>query len=277
MSQRVEIQKWFGALISQPLQEDHKIAKKTPFGTDVKQEAKKYIAPSPTLAPYQRIELYHQQYWWRLLGCLQDNFPLLVRIHGYTFFNQEMGVPYLTAHPPNHWGLFQLGQTLPDWLREQGFCDLDCDVASIDAAAQRTFWIGAAEPVDFSALSEQEILSKKLTLQPHVKLFELGGDLFTFRSTVLSEEVAYWENNPLPEVKEGCSYFVLYRSLINEVRWKQLSFGESRLLTYFNEGATIQEACERLEKEGGQAYKEAEELLPLWFREWTFLKWFQEV
>ncbi|MCH9627532.1 MAG: hypothetical protein S4CHLAM2_11730 [Chlamydiales bacterium] len=277
MSQRVEIQKWFGALISQPLQEDHKIAAQTPFGTDVKQEAKKYIAPSPTLAPFQRIELYHQQYWWRLLNCLQENFPLLARLYGYTNFNQSIGVPYLTAHPPNHWGLFQLGQTLPNWLREERFSDLDCDAASIDAAAQRAFWVGGAEPVDFTTLSEKEILSKKLTLQPHVKLFKLGGDLFTFRTTVLKEEVGYWEDNPFPEVKEGHSYFVLYRNLENEVRWKELSFGEFRLLSYFNQGTTIQKACEKLEQKGGKACAEAEELLPLWFREWTFLKWFQEV
>jgi hypothetical protein len=265
-----EIQKWFGKLIAQPLQPDNHIPVMTPFGTTIEEEAAKYIAPSPTLRPFKRIELYHQQYWWRLLKCLQENFPTLARLYGYERFNLEIGIPYLAENPPSHWALCRLGQSLPEWFKDK---DLERDTASIDAAAQAAFWNEEKEPCD---LGREGILEKTLFLQPHVHLFELGGDLFTFRETLLEQEVSYWRNRSFPEIRQGTCYFVLYRNPKNQVRWKEISIGEYCLLTLFQKGTSIQEACARIEAEGGEPFKEAEELLPLWFREWTYLKWFRE-
>ena len=201
---------------------------------------------------------------------------MLTRLYGFDAFNQEIGVPYLFQNPPNHWALCQLGQSLPGWLEEGNFKDLDCAAADIDAAAQRSFWAGANESVDFGALSEKEILSKRLSLQPHVYLFELDDDLFTFRDELLKEEVCYWSENPYPELREGACFFALYRNPKNQVKWKELMVREHHLLSLFKEGTSIQEACTKIEDKGGQLFQEAQELLPLWFREWTFLKWFQE-
>lgn len=265
-----EIQKWFGVLISQPLQADNLIPQTTPFGTEIEEEARKHIAPSPSMKPFKRLELYHQQYWWRLLKCLQQNFPTLARLYGYERFNLEIGIPYLSQNPPSHWALCRLGQTLPNWFKDK---DLERDAARLDAAAQASFWSEEKRPAD---LSSEDTIRKKLLLQPHVHLFELGGDLFTFRETLLSEDVSYWRDHPFPEIRQGACYFVLYRNLKNEVKWKEISEGEFRLLTLFQKGMSIQEACAQIESEGGTAHEEAEELLPLWFREWTYLKWFQE-
>lgn len=251
MTQLIEIQKWFGKALSVPLD--------SPLST----EAKAY------LKPVKGLEIYHKQYWWRLLKCLQENFPLLTRLYGYEAFNHKIGVPYLSQHPPDHWALCQLGQSLPQWCDH----DLDRDSALIDAASQKAFWIKSYNPIDFSVLSSDEILSKKLTLQPHVHLFELGGDLFSFRERLLQEEVSYWQTHPLPEIREGRSYFVLYRNPKNHVKWKELKREEHILLSLFQNGSTIQEACDRLAGLEGDEW----ELLPLWFREWTFLKWFREV
>lgn len=270
MTRLFEIQKWFAALITQPLQADHHIPSTTPFGTAVNEEAQKFITPSPTLKPYQRLELYHRQYWWRLLNCLQENFPMLVRLYGYERFNLEIGVPYLSEHPPSHWALCRLGQSLPDWFTNK---DLERDAAVIDAATLLSFGCEGKPPCDMQA---EDILTKHLFLQPHVHLFKLGGDLFTFRDELLKESVSYWSEHPFPEIRQGTGYFVLYRNPQNHVKWKELSAGEYHFLRLFQKGISIQEACAQIEREGGKPFQEAEELLPLWFREWTFLKWFWE-
>ena len=253
MTKLYELQKWFGTSIARPFQED-------PFGSDIKKEAAHYITPSPTLEPHQRLELYHKQYWWRLLSCLQENFPALTCLYSPERFNQEIGIPYLVDHPPTHWALCRLGQTLPNWLKGK---DLEHDLARIEAATQRAFWIGEGPLADLE--------SEKVALQPHVHLFALGGDLFTFRENIL-------EGEELPkEVEARECYFALYRNPANQVKWKELSKGEYHLLTLFQKGSSIEAACAQIEEEGGEIYKEAQELLPLWFREWTVLKWFQEV
>lgn len=266
MTPLVEIQKWFGAMISQPLQPDNAIAPITPFGTEVKVEAAKHIAPSPALESYQRIQIYHQQYWWRLLKCLQENFPSLTNLYGHESFNQKIGIPYLSENPPTHWALCRLGQSLPIWLEKHNF---PTELAHIDAAAQRAFWMAAYSPIDFAALSEQETLTKKLFLQPHVHLFSFEEDFFSFREALLNKENA--------ELKKGKCFFALYRNPKNQVKWKELMIGEYNFLALFKEGMAIQEACLEIEKKGGKSLQEAEELLPLWFREWTFLQWFCEV
>lgn len=251
MRQLVEIQNWFGKALSVPLD------------SPLSAEAATYLKPA------KGLEIYHKQYWWRLLNCLQENFPLLTRLYGYEGFNQKIGVPYLSKHPPDHWALCRLGQSLPDWFEQ----DLERDCAKIDAASQKAFWIKSYKPIDFSVLNENEILSKKITLQPHVHLFELGGDLFSFREILLQEEVSYWQSHPFPEIRVGQSYFVLYRNPKNHVKWKELEREEHTLLTLFQKGSTIQEACDQLQAHEGGEW----ELLPLWFREWTFLKWFREI
>ena len=66
-------------------------------------------------------------------------------------------------------------------------------------------------------------------------------------------------------------HFVLYRNRKNQVKYKEMSGGEYCFLSHFQTGCTIEEACQR-EADN----KEAAELLPLWFREWTYLTWFCE-
>ena len=39
--------------------------------------ARDYIAPSATLRANERLELYHRQYWYRLLDSLAEDFPAL--------------------------------------------------------------------------------------------------------------------------------------------------------------------------------------------------------
>ncbi len=248
MTKLVKIQEWFGALISQPL-----------TSTFSKEEVGKYITPSKALEPHQRLKLYHQQYWWRLLSCLQENFPALTLLYGYERFNDEIGIPYLSENPPTHWALCRLGQSLPGWFKEK---DLERDLATIEAATQASFWSKEQEPCDLN-------LEKKVFLQPHIHLFELGGDLFTFRDELLKE-------HSVTEVRQGKCFFVLYRNPKNQVKWKEISIGEHRLLTLLKKGTSIQEALDQIELEGGEPFREAEELLPLWFREWTYLKWFWE-
>lgn len=273
----LEIQKWFGKTISQPLLPSNLLPEISPFGTDTKREAEKYIAPSATLEPYQRVEIYHQQYWWRLLDSMHQNFPFVLRLFGYEGFNTQIAIPYLSCFPPTDWALCKLGLTLPDWINKEYRKEdqnLVLNASEIDVAAHISFWSKDLKPLDFDKMPQNEILEKKITLQPHVSLFHFSSDLFSAREQFLEQEVEYWNTHPFPEIIHKHSYFVLYRSLSNTVKWKEVTFGEYKMLSYFKEGTSINEAIEMIENE---AYEEAIEQLFFWFREWTYLKWFSEV
>lgn len=260
-----QLQQWFGAQIAQRPNPSFKIEA---------ENAPDHISPSATLLPSERIEIYHQQYWWRLLDALQKNFPFVTRLFGTLAFQSEIAIPYLVAHPPHHWALNTLGDTLPEWMQNFYFeedRELIIKAAEIDRAAQKSFSIESCPPLDFTSLSPHEIVSKQLTLQPHLQLFKLKSDLFTFRDAFLEKEVDYWSSHPFPELKQGRCFAVLFRNLKNHIAWKPLTSAEFTLLSQFKTGSSIIEACEKIEEED---YNEAQESLSLWFHEWTFLQWF---
>ena len=147
---------WFGQMIAQPLQPSQRLPVHSPWGTNQEQEASRYIAPTKTLSAVQRIEIYHQQYWWRLLKCLGQNFPTVVRLFGTESFQQELAIPYLTEHPPTHWALCRLGESFPAWLEAHYLAQdryLVIQSAQIDWAANHAFWTGSLPAVDCAAIS----------------------------------------------------------------------------------------------------------------------------
>src|SRR5690606_39116743 len=113
-----ELQYWFAEIISRPIDMDNKINPITPSGKPIEEEAAKYIIPSSTLTPGQRMEIYNQQFYWRLLDILHETFPLLARLFGYRDFNEKLGFPYISTHLPDHWSLNQLGKRLPRWIEQ---------------------------------------------------------------------------------------------------------------------------------------------------------------
>jgi len=213
------------------------------------------------------LEVYHQQYWWRLLKTLQDNFPMVTRLFGYKSFNREIAEPYLMHHPPSHWALCQLGQTLPQWLQEhyqQSDRELVIQSAKLDAACGKTFWC-AQKP---TPIFTEEITQTKLWLQPHCKLFLHKIDLCLFREQLLKQEVDYYNRNPFPKIEPGPCYSLIFRNPKNAVVFERLSTAQYLLLSHFQKGDCIEEACAHLE----QNYPEAD--VGLWFHKWTRLKLF---
>lgn len=273
------LQKWFATMITQPILPSQQLPSQTPFGSEVSLEAEKHITPSKQLKAHQRIEIYHQQYWWRLIGCLQENFPTLIRLFGFDSFDQQLAIPYLADSPPSHWALSCLGATLPRWIAKN-YKGRDLDfvkkMALLDRAAQASFSAPSVEPVDFSTLTEREILTKKLTLQPHIHLFELPGDLLSFRDALLAKDVDHWSSHPFPQLSCGNSFFVVHRNQRNQVQWQEISSGEHRFLTLIKKNLSIQDVCDRISKEGGRQYLQAQEEMAFWLREWVYLQWFVE-
>ena len=111
-----EMQHWFAGLITSPiLQSD---ADQIPlFPPDVIPEIRKKIASSPTLRSEERLGIYRQQYWWRLISVMQELFPSLVALLDYEEFNRLIAEPYLSSHIPQDWFISNIGSDLPEWLK----------------------------------------------------------------------------------------------------------------------------------------------------------------
>ena len=268
---------WFGRMIAQPLRPGNLLPKVSPWGTDSLQEASFFIAPSRTMSPLERIQIYHQQYWWRLLKCLQQNFPTVTRLFSVEAFDQELAVPYLAAHPPSHWALCRLGETFPQWLDDHYQAQdryLVTHAAKIDWATNQAFWIGSLPSAQLASFSPEEMLRQNFVLQPYLHLFSLEGDLLSFREAMLVNPPEHYNSNPFPLINYGEYHFVLYRTPQNIVTWKQITRAEKATLSLFAKGNTILGACSALEKMKGDILEEALSQIPFWFKQWTVLSWF---
>ncbi len=271
-------QLWFGSIIERPIDLDNRMMPLSPKGNPMEDEAAEYISPSPTLQSHERMEIYNQQYWWRLLNLLHEVLPLLTRLFGYTDFNQRFGFPYICRYRPEHWSLSFLSSMLPRFLKET-YWDTDrpliIDAASIDHAYNDAFFARQMPSVSLPQVTDTTslgaLLNLRLYLQPHVRLFDWPYHLFNFRTEFIKpEDGDHWLERPFPDLEQGRRfYFILFRNHNNHIEWKELAAGEFRLLRLFNKGCSASAACNWLEKRGGAFVEVASKNLHSWFQEWV--------
>ena len=274
------IQEWFAGIITHPLGEHGGIVSHGASGSLIAEEAARYIVPSFTLRPHQRIQIYNQQYWWRLLRALHTNFPLTVRLFGSHAFNEKVGIPYLLQYPPCHWSLSVLGKALPKWLQED-YCAPDRSLvyhaAVLDQAFTDSLTALQFPSLDLSCLIQggsEQLQDSVFYLQPHMHLFAWEYDLISFRSAFLKHDIDYWVEHRFPELPRGRSYyFVLYRNERNHVSWREISQSEWGLLDCLKKGATVAQLCDCIEMQDTSSSEHMVEHLERWLQEWTWAKW----
>lgn len=277
-------QQWFASIISRPIDDESAMNPISPRGVPMELEAPTYIAPSPTMQPAERIQIYNQQYWWRIVGALQDNFPLVTRLFGYYDFNQRIAVPFLTKYPPNHWSLSNLGDSLFQWVEEdyhEGDKELVLNSVLMDSAFTASF-LAAQEPlIDFQSISTQEgmesLSSRLLVLQPHVFFIKLPYDLFQFRMDFMLQSADYWVDNDFPVLEhfDELKYYVLYRNALNQNEWIDISESEYILLRQFETGTTIDKICDFLAEapQDSKLLIESSNELNVWIQRWIGKSW----
>jgi len=274
-------QEWFASIITRPIDENSRMNPLSPKGVLMEEEACDFISPSPTLRPAERIQLYNQQYWWRLVNTLQESFPLVVRLFGFKEFNEKIAVPYLVKYPPNTWSLNNLGNRLPQWVEEdyqEKDKQLIIDAAALDCGYYEAFFAAQWPGVNLSKLPNpgdiSGLLDKTLYLQPGMALFELNYDLFNFRYEMVRQDVEYWEDNDFPKIdSEKKFYFILYRNTKNLISWKEISFTAYKILQLFKNGSTVDNVCEWIEKQDDTVCEEASANLQKWFQDWIVWHW----
>ena len=243
-----EMQIWFANIITARVAETD-AANLPIYHLSVIEEIRKRVAPSPSLKSEERVGIYQQQYWWRLLGIMHEIFPTLVRLFGYGAFNHEIAEPYLVSYPPNDWFLSNLGNALPEWL-EKNYTEKDLSLvlglARLDFAYEKLLFTELLPKIDAQKLPQCE--EERMFLQPYVLLFELDVDLFSFRAALLEHPAEHWESNDFPSLdkKRGKRFFILFRHQEKSI-YEEISPALQALLARFQQGAKLADLIPLLE------------------------------
>src|SRR5579872_2680633 len=109
------LQREMARAVMMPLTADEDMQPESVDGRPMAEVAASFIAPNTRLNPFERLEIYNRQYWFRVLGALAEDFPALRSVIGARSF-EAMSVAYLSEHPSRSFSLRNLGSHLAEWL-----------------------------------------------------------------------------------------------------------------------------------------------------------------
>ncbi len=283
----VEMQRAMAAAVMQPLTADEWMQKETADGRDMNEVAESFIAPNTRLTPFERLEIYNRQYWFRVLSALAEDFPALSAVIGSRAFD-ALSVAYLTAHPSRSFSLRNLGSKLPAWLAANPKYAgrrhrLAADVARIEWA-----FVEAFDNAENTPLTPDQIATldgdSRLSLQPHLRLIALeypADDLVLGlhkRDRKQASEAGVSHDSPdeapveLARLRRRPTWLAAHR-VDNAVYYLRLRQEEFCTLSALREGKPLGEAIEVgfVDSKLPASKRPAE--LRRWFTSWAELGW----
>jgi len=235
----IALQEWFVKRMSRPLQQ----------GSLSFLRVEEHIISQGLLCSYERLEIYQHGYWSRLIGVLENDFPLLHYLMGTTEFSDEIAVPYLEEYPANHWSLDKLGELLPGWI-EDHFNGKEKvllkEAALLELALLHASIAGVGKQLNLE-------LTGTLFLRPFVTLLPVSYNWLPFRNKLLDKEVSYWGEHSFPELKKKNMYLVVFRRK-NRLEIEVVDSVHYEILQKIEKGITLDALCEVLESFSEQEY-----------------------
>jgi hypothetical protein len=284
-----QIQRWLQAVIMHPDGVEAGIDSAEARGEiDVTAEhVEQVVDPSKRRTSIERIEVYANAYYARLLECLRDEFPALLHAVGEEVFD-GLSFGYLQSYPSTSYTLSDLGRHFVQFLEETrprdeedespSWPDFMIDLARLERTYGEIFDGPGAERLklldveDIQRIQPDEWPSARLAPVPCLRLLFLRYPVQEYATGVRKKE-----DPPLPDPQPTW----LAVSRINYVvrRWT-LSHLQYDLLAALIAGQSVGEAIEQAASAASQSGESLERLadnLRSWFQEWSSAGFFQTI
>jgi hypothetical protein len=233
-------------------------------------EVDRIVAPGPTgMTPIERLEVYREQFWYRHLASLAEDYPTVAWLLGGRHPLDALVTAYLVAHPPSTWNLQRLGERLPSyvattlpWRDEPAVAA----AASLDWAHVFAFDAPDATPFDARMLAgapADSLPRATITFHPSLQLLSLGHAVRATRQALVREE------SPAPP-EPGPAFVAVWRDATHHVRDADVEPDAHALHAMLHAGRTLGDACEALANAlGPERAVHLEDKVGEWFQEWT--------
>lgn len=240
------------------------------------------ITPSRRLSPEQRLAVYHNAYFARLLECLRLEFPAVRHAAGDAF--DSLAVGYLQAHPSRSHTLNDLGGEFSAYLRatrppkepdsdQADFADFLIDLARLERTYSEVFDAPGpeCEPLStsgpLSRMSPDQFADSRLMFYDTVRLLALRFPCHDYASAVR-------QRREIAPPRAAATQLVVFRRSYTVRRMVQTPL-QFAALTALWEGTTVQQALQRaLTSAEGELPPEA---VTRMFQEWMAAPLIREV
>src|ERR1700758_2548481 len=254
------LQRAVARAVMQPLTTSERMRRKAPGGGHMSAYAARYIKANDRLTPFERLEIYNRQYWFRVLGSLAEDFPGLRAVLGGRRF-EAMCKAYLTERPSHSFTLRNLGAQLETWLRQNPLWLGDRRVLALDMV--RLEWAdieafdGQAKPALRSEdLREVDAARLQMGVQPYVQLLKLhypvddlllevkhGDDAPDRASNAVQERRKHSRVRAVAKLEPARIFLAVHR-LDYSVYFRRIEPEEFALLNALRSGKAVERAIE---------------------------------
>ncbi|MCE9594379.1 MAG: DNA-binding domain-containing protein [Planctomycetes bacterium] len=222
------------------------------------------VLPSEHLSAVERVEIYADMYYLRLVDCLREDFSALAWTLGDERF-AKLARAYVAAHPSTHFSLNQLGAQLSAHVattnvKKRVFYS---ELAALERAIQEVFDAHASAAVgraELDAVPQSDWPSLRLVTTPALRLL-------AFRHPINRYYQAFRDDRRPKAPSEAPSWVAVYRK--DFAVWRaNLTREQHALLGQLMCGATLEAALTActLDPTFDTAKLSA---LGDWFREWA--------
>ena len=259
------LQAWFGRALGRPLPEAYSGNPLAAGAPELRAEGDALLRGGAGLSGFDRLGLYNQQYWFRLIGILQGEYPCALHVLGLRPFN-AWAVRFLSAHPPSSPYLARLDDGWAAFLEREyrgPERELLLEAVAVDGAFSRAVDAPGGDPLPREAAA---LAAAPVRMAPHASVLALGWDFPAYRALCLADESLEQSLSPAP----GRCDLLVWRGADGVLWQKRVSAAARKALSALRAPVRLEDAFARLEAE--LAPGENEELaanLASWFEEWA--------
>jgi len=283
-----ELQRLMARAVMRPLGRENAMQKKWIDGRPTKKIAESFIKPNDRLTSFERLEIYNQQYWFRLRDCFYKDYPGLRAVLGDKIFGRFADA-YLAKFPSQSYTLRNLGSRLVKFI-EAGprlvspHQQLALDMARLEWAHIEAFDNEATTPLQPNDLLDADAAKIRLRLQPHFTLLKLQYEVDEFLLKLKSDSSLRREasnamerhrKKPQPWLNQKWKrqeIFLAVHRYQDRVYYKRLEPAQFHVLSALQKDVTLKKASAKLA--GLKIPGDWGATIQKWFSSWTALGWF---
>jgi hypothetical protein len=290
LRQLAQIQRWLQAVITHPDGVEAALAsREAQAEIDVSLERiEEVVESSKQRTSIQRLEVYANAYYARLLECLRDEFPALLHAAGEEVFD-GLAFGYLQSYPSQSYTLSELSRQFAQYLEETrprdedtdgspSWPDFMIDLVRLERCYSEVFDGPGTErltllrPDDVRDLSPDVWVQARLTTVPCLRLLSLRYPVHEYATAVREKQD--------PELPDPVPTWLAVSRINYVVRRWSLTHVQFELLSALIAGEPVGSAIERVAKlavESGQSVDRLAENLRDWFAEWASAGFFRAI
>lgn len=282
------VQKWFQAVVTHPDGIDAGVASSDAEALLPLSRAglEQIITRSERVSARDRLAIYANAYYARLMECLGESFPVLKLTLSEEAFN-AFSFAYLQHYPSRSYTLGHLGDRFPEFLEEtrpdqgdadDGWPEFLVDLARLELAIIRVFDGPGIEHAhtmntdDLAKIRPADWAHARLRTVPCLELLAVRFPLNDFYTAARRTTEGF---QPLPPPPADAYVAISRRDFI--VRRHDLSRPQYVMLRALQEGRALADAIEVAFAESAVSDETVASELHAWFGEWTRHQFFSSV